>query len=224
MQMKTKHKLFIINTAVAASFFVGIAGASADASCSTGIGVMTTCSGSTPYCAYPDSGMWREGTGRCQATQPVYTNRSMNNVPTGGSATDPCGGTILPGTTGTPFMCPSVVLADNSIEGGGICVRDAQCKYGRKCVGNAGACTATCQGQAVMQGYTGYNPAATTCNQPGSGTHWVGTGAMIGTSPADAVPMPGEYCAPNASTPSTMPGMPGANVLQVFWNFLTHRK
>ena len=218
MQMKTTHKIFLINAAIATSFVAGVAGASA-ADCRT-----TGCSStpSTPVCS-------NNYGGPIIATDPYRCTDTLTanfRTPTGGSATptDPCGGTIMPGTAGTPFMCPSVVLADNSIEGGGICVRDAQCKYGRKCVGNAGACTATCQGQAVMQGYTGYNPAATTCNQPGSGTHWVGTGAMIGTSPADAVPMPGEYCAPNASTPSTMPGMPGANVLQVFWNFLTHRK
>lgn len=161
--MKTTQKLFIINAAVTGSFILGIAGVSAQATCTSDsqCGAGFKCVGTGPKICTPD-----------------------------------CGGTILPNTA------------------------------------------ATTQAPAPMMGYTGYNPAATACNQLGSGTHWVGTGAMIGTSPATAVPMPGEYCAPNETVPS-MPRMSpgsdlktpvinntagGANVLSALWGFLTHRK
>lgn len=237
--MKTTHKLFLINTVVAASFFASVAGVSANASCSTGIGVMTTCSGSTPYCAYPDTGMWREGTGRCQATQPVYTNRS--STPTG---------TITPGnpgTTGAPMTAAACTLQGGTWENGActLCgtpfvppmtspttpptpsIPTPMCppagQPGKIYIKN-GACVNYCEFLGGTQGNTIVNGQNTpVCNNlPGAptptnvpdtcimyGCHW-SNGMCLNAN--------NQMCTYTPANPG------GASVLQTLWNFLTHRR
>ena len=121
------RKILIINAWIFGIFLVGITGASADQLCSTSDSdTLTKCSGSTPFCAYPDTGLWKKGTGWCQSTKPDYHNKSATtaNKPTtqtpcpagktliNGKCSD-CGETLeLPKSTQSPAITPKPSLPE----------------------------------------------------------------------------------------------------------------
>ena len=118
--MKTTQKIvIIINTVIAGALFLGIGGAYADQDCSTSeTGPMTICTGSTPYCAYPDTGMWRIGTGTCQGTQPTYHNRSAARPTPTNIPNNPVANPAMPGSTVMPTLtCPTGYTLT-----GGVCI------------------------------------------------------------------------------------------------------
>ncbi len=115
------QKILIINTVALASLFLGIGGAYADQECSTSpTGPMTVCTGSTPFCAYPDTGMWRIGTGTCQDTQPTYHNRSASRPTPTNIPNNPVANPAMPGPTVMPTLtCPTGYTLT-----GGVCTPD----------------------------------------------------------------------------------------------------
>ncbi len=205
--MKATQKIFIINAAVAASFLVGFAGASAQQAqvCTSD----TDCPSSAPYCSVA-------GPVTATTVKHCSANEMKNSAPAG------------------------------------TCTSDSQCGAGFKCTG-AGPkiCTPDCGGtilpNTIAPSMGTHNPNVEICQY--NNGRWNGpdtisissSGAMTtgfcscnaGFTPSFQNP---NMCMPILNMPQPMsPGADlinpasrtnglGGNVLQAFWNFITHRQ
>jgi len=197
--MKITHKILLINATVMSGFLLGVAGVAAE-TCVTRSG--------TVNCVAPMHCGDLGGTAGMGCTSSFNWNRNA-----GTPAITP-GATACPGQpgfsrigNGTCFLDPAMAstMAPNCGPSGCDCSMPTVIPTPTTPPTNTPtATTCTFAGQVIAGGTCGYvktNPAADACNADimHDGSHWDGTGAMIGvpgvTPDSQLVPMePGDHC------------------------------